>query len=117
MQYRRLGSAGMKVSAISLGGWINFEDGKPYQDQVKDIITTAYESGVNFYDLADVYGRGSAESLTGAILKQFPRHTLVISTKVFGRMSDEVNDRGLSRKHIMESIDGSLEGRRNSSQI
>ncbi|HSM55458.1 MAG TPA: aldo/keto reductase family protein [Candidatus Sulfomarinibacteraceae bacterium] len=109
MEYRRLGSAGMKVSTIALGGWINFGEGKVGEEAARRTVITAYESGVNFFDLADVYGRGGAERQMGRILSQFPRHTLVISTKVFGPMSDDVNDRGLSRKHIMESIDKSLE--------
>jgi voltage-dependent potassium channel beta subunit len=108
MEYRRLGSAGMKVRAIALGGWINFER-KLQQDEAERIVTTAYEKGINFFDLADVYGNGEAERWMGGMLRQFPRHTLVISTKVFFAMSDDVNDRGLSRKHVMESIDKSLE--------
>jgi len=109
MEYRRLGDAGMKVSVISLGGWINFGEGKVAEDEARRVVERAYELGVNFFDLADVYGYGGAERQMGEILKQFPRHTLVISTKVFGKMSDDVNDRGLSRKHILESIDKSLE--------
>jgi voltage-dependent potassium channel beta subunit len=109
MQYRRLGDAGMKVSAVSLGGWINFGEGKVEQDEARRVVETAYESGINFFDLADIYGRGEAEKQMGAVLKQYPRHTMVISTKVFWPMSDDVNDRGLSRKHLMESIDKSLD--------
>ncbi len=109
MDYRRLGDAGMKVSVISLGGWINYEEGKIGEDRVRQIIERAYELGINFFDIADVYGNGSAERQMGEIFRQFPRHTLVISTKVFGKMSDDVNDRGLSRKHIFESIDKSLD--------
>jgi voltage-dependent potassium channel beta subunit len=108
MEYRRLGKAGMKISAISLGGWINFERKIP-KDEAKRIVTTAYENGVNFFDMADIYGNGEAEQWMGGMLTQFPRHTLVISTKLFWPMSDDVNDQGLSRKHIMESIDKSLQ--------
>ena len=108
MQYRRLGNAGMKVSAVSLGGWINFGEGKVERDIARKIVETAYEQGINFFDLADAYGNGGAEEQMGKILKQYPRHTLVISSKLFWPMSDDVNDRGLSRKHIMESIDKSL---------
>jgi voltage-dependent potassium channel beta subunit len=108
MQYRRLGGAGMKVSAISLGGWINYGEGKVAQDEARRVVETAYENGINFFDLADIYGRGEAERQMGAVLQQYPRHKLVISSKVFWPMSDDVNDRGLSRKHIMESIDRSL---------
>lgn len=109
MQYRRLGNAGMKVSAISMGGWINYGEGKVEADTAQATVEAAYENGINFFDLADVYGRGESEKQMGAILQQYPRHTLVISTKVFGAMSDDVNDRGLSRKHILESIDKSLQ--------
>jgi voltage-dependent potassium channel beta subunit len=108
MKYRRLGSAGMKVSAISLGGWINFGEGKVGADTARQVVTTAYDQGINFFDLADIYGNGGAEEQMGAILKDYPRHTLVISTKLFWPMSKDINDRGLSRKHIMESIDRSL---------
>ncbi len=109
MQYRRLGQAGMKVSAIALGGWINFGEGKVAEDTAREVVSTAYEQGINFYDLADIYGNGGAEKQMGALLGDYPRHKLVISTKVYWPMSDDVNDRGLSRKHIMESIDRSLQ--------
>jgi voltage-dependent potassium channel beta subunit len=108
MQYRRLGNAGMKVSAVSLGGWINFGEGKVAADKARRIVETAYENGINFFDLADIYGKGGAEEQMGEVLKQYPRHTLVISTKVFWPMSEDINDQGLSRKHLMESIDKSL---------
>jgi voltage-dependent potassium channel beta subunit len=109
MQYRRLGNAGMKISAVSLGGWINFGEGKVAADAARRVVETAYENGINFFDLADAYGQGGAEQQMGEVLKQYPRHTLVISTKVFWPMSDDVNDRGLSRKHLLESIDKSLQ--------
>ena len=108
MKYRRLGNSGTKVSAVSLGGWTTF--GESIQDEAltKSIITKAYEEGINFFDIADVYARGKSEEMMGAVLRNLPRHSLVISSKVFFPMSDDVNDRGLSRKHIMESIDKSL---------
>jgi voltage-dependent potassium channel beta subunit len=109
MQYRHLGDTGMKVSAVSIGGWINFGEGKVAEEKARNVIETAYDSGMNFFDIADIYGKGEAEKQIGEILKQYPRHTLVISSKVFWPMSDDVNDRGLSRKHIMESIDKSLQ--------
>lgn len=108
MRYRRLGDAGVKVSAVALGGWINYGEGKVAADSARAVVERAYELGVNFFDLADIYGRGEAEQQMGALLRQFPRHTLVISTKVFWPMSDDINDRGLSRKHLFESIDKSL---------
>ncbi|NJK80661.1 MAG: aldo/keto reductase [Chloroflexaceae bacterium] len=109
MKYRRLGDTGMKVSAVSLGGWINYGEGKVAQDAARRVVELAYENGINFFDIADIYGKGEAEKQMGEVLKQYPRHTLVISSKVFWPMSDDVNDRGLSRKHIMESIDKSLQ--------
>lgn len=108
MKYRRLGQAGMKVSTIALGGWINYGEGKVPAEEARRVVERAYELGINFFDLADVYGNGEAEKQMGQILQQYPRHTMVISTKVFFPISDDVNDRGLSRKHIMESIDRSL---------
>ncbi len=108
MNYGRLGDAGMKVSTIALGGWINYGEGKVPTEEARRVVEQAYESGINFFDLADIYGQGEAEKQMGRILNQFPRHTLVISTKVFFPMSENINDRGLSRKHIMESIDRSL---------
>lgn len=107
MQYRRLGSAGVRLSTIALGGWINFEHKIP-QREARRIIYRAYDGGVNFFDVADEYGQGKAEEWFGAMLAGFPRHTLVISSKVFFEMSDDINDRGLSRKHIFESIEKSL---------
>ncbi len=109
MEYRRLGSSGTKISALSLGGWITFGGSVTDTDLAKNIIHTAYDNGINFFDIADIYARGESEKLMGSILKDFPRHTLVISSKVFWPMSEDVNDRGLSRKHIMESVHKSLQ--------
>lgn len=109
MNYRRLGNSGLKVSALSLGGWTTFGDSVTDQRLARDILVKAYDSGINFFDIADVYARGEAEKLMGSILKLFPRHTLVISSKAFWPMSDDVNDRGLSRKHLVESVNASLQ--------
>jgi len=109
MKYRRLGQAGLKVSELSLGGWTTFGESLTDKQLTRDIITHAYESGINFFDIADIYAKGVSEEMMGAVLKDFPRHTLVISSKLYWPMSDEVNDRGLSRKHVMESIDKSLQ--------
>lgn len=107
MKYRRLGQAGIKVSEVSLGGWLTF--GASVDDaDVRDIVDTAIDHGVNFIDLADIYAKGEAERSFGAALAQHKRSDLVISSKAFWPMSDNPNDRGLSRKHLHESVDGSL---------
>jgi voltage-dependent potassium channel beta subunit len=108
MPYRSLGRCGTKVSVFGLGGWTTFGESVGDADTVRGIITAARDAGVNFFDIADVYAKGESERAMGKVLGEFPRHELVISTKVFFPMSDDVNDRGLSRKHIVESIDKSL---------
>ena len=108
MPYRQLGTAGVRVSALSLGGWTTFGGSLTDQAASEAIIRAAFEAGVNFFDIADVYAHGEAERLMGSVLRQLPRHELVISSKVYWPMSDDVNDRGLSRKHIIESVDRSL---------
>ncbi len=112
MQYVNLGKSGLKVSRLCLGmmtygskkwrGWVLDEnEAKPY-------IKRALDAGINFFDTADVYSTGESERITGNLLKDSKRENLVIATKVHGQMSDDPNDRGLSRKHIMDSIDTSL---------
>lgn len=109
MQYRPLGRCGTKVSQFSLGGWTTYGQLVKEQNVIAEILKTAYDRGINFFDIADAYGKGEAERVMGKILlENFPRHELVISSKVFFPMSDDVNDRGLSRKHIMESVERSL---------
>jgi voltage-dependent potassium channel beta subunit len=108
MPYRRLGTAGIKVSALSLGGWTTFGGSIADVDVAAGIIRRAFERGVNFFDIADVYAKGESEKQMGAVLRQMPRHELIISSKVFWPMSDDVNDQGLSRKHIFESVERSL---------
>ncbi|WP_058978266.1 aldo/keto reductase family protein [Deinococcus grandis] len=108
MEYRNLGRSGLKVSEVALGGWETYGINQDASAMVREIVTAAYEGGVNFFDQADIYAKGRSEELMGAALKEFPRHTLVISSKVYWPMSDDVNDRGLSRKHVLHSIDGSL---------
>jgi voltage-dependent potassium channel beta subunit len=109
MRYRKLGQWGLKVSEISLGAWVTYGDSVGDLAKIKQITRIAYEGGVNFFDNADVYAKGLAEELmTKALLDQFPRHELVLSSKVFWPTSNDANGRGLSRKHIWESIDRSL---------
>ena len=111
MNYRRLGRAGMKVSTVSLGAWTTYGGSVQDKKLVTDIVAKAYEKGVNFFDNADSYARGGGETFMGEVFAdlEIPRHQLVLSTKVFWPFSDGVNDRGLSRKHVLESIDFSLE--------
>ena len=108
MEYRNLGKSGLKVSEVSLGGWVTFGHSVNDQQMVRDIVLRAHEQGINFFDQADIYAKGKSEEMMGAVLRELPRHTLVVSSKVYWPMSDDVNDRGLSRKHILESVDGSL---------
>lgn len=107
MQYRRLGRAGIKVSAISLGAWITY--GGSVEDQTAaQCVRTAIENGINFIDVADAYAKGQAEIVVGKAIKDFRRSDLVLSSKLYWPQSDNINDRGLSRKHIMESIERTL---------
>lgn len=108
MEYRRLGKSGLKVSEVSLGGWATFGFSVNDETSVRNIILKAYDSGVNFFDQADIYAKGKSEELMGSVLREFPRHSYVISSKVYWTMWDHPNGKGLSRKHILESIDGSL---------
>ncbi|MBI2336329.1 MAG: aldo/keto reductase family protein [Deltaproteobacteria bacterium] len=108
MPYRALGQCGVKVSTFALGGWTTFGGSVTDPKVIHQILHHAYGVGVNFFDMADIYAKGETEKVMGQVLKEFPRHTLVLSSKVFWPMSEDVNDRGLSRKHIMESVEKSL---------
>ena len=108
MNYRRLGRAGVKVSAIGFGNWLTHGEGGVSDDTARACLRRAFELGVNFFDTADKYRRGLAEEVYGRELKAFRRQEVVLGTKVFLRMSDDVNDRGLSRKHIFEGLHNSL---------
>jgi len=108
MEYRFLGSSGLQVSALSLGSWITFGE-QVGEDLAYECMQLAYDSGVNFFDNAEVYANGEAETIMGNIIKKagWKRSDLVISTKIFWGGSGP-NDKGLSRKHIIEGIDASL---------
>lgn len=108
MEYRRLGKSGLKVSRIALGGWTTFGGSVTDEQLAESIIEKAIEGGVNFFDQADIYAKGASETLMGKFLKRHNRNNLVISSKCYWPMSEDPNDRGLSRKHIMQSVDGSL---------
>lgn len=107
MHYRRLGRSGLKISEISLGAWVTFGS-QIDEAQSLELIQAAYDAGVNFFDNADIYANGQAELVMGKALKTMPREALVISSKVFWPTMPGPNGRGLSRKHIIESVNGTL---------
>ncbi|NOY98615.1 MAG: aldo/keto reductase [Chloroflexi bacterium] len=107
MHYRRLGRSGLKVSEISFGAWVTFGD-QIDEKTAGQLIHAAYEAGINFFDNADIYANGQAESVMGKAIKDLPREALVISSKVFWPTMPGPNGRGLSRKHITESVHASL---------
>ena len=106
MQYRRLGNAGLKVSALAYGGWVTV-GGQIDDAASRECILAAYESGVSFFDNAEVYANGQSEIVMGKVLKELRRESLVMSSKVFWG-GDGPNDEGLSRKHITEACRNSL---------
>ena len=107
MKYRQVGQSGLRVSEVSIGGWLTF--GKSVADETAhDILRVAIDEGMNFIDVADIYAKGESERVVGELIRDYRRDDLVISSKVFWPMSEGINDRGLSRKHIMESVEGSL---------
>lgn len=108
MNYRNVGRSGLKVSQVSLGSWMTDLKGGPAVNIARDTVKLAFEKGINFFDCADAYSGGEAEKFLGKCLKDFPRSQLVISSKVFFPSGQGVNERGLSRKHIIEQIDRSL---------
>jgi aryl-alcohol dehydrogenase-like predicted oxidoreductase len=107
MHYRRLGRSGIKISEISLGAWITF-GGQLGEEAAADLIHAAYDQGINFFDNADMYAGGAAEELMGRAIKGLPREALVLSSKVFWPTMPGPNGRGLSRKHMIESVNASL---------
>jgi voltage-dependent potassium channel beta subunit len=107
VEYRNMGRSGLKLSAISLGAWVTFGDQIDAETASK-LIHRAYEAGINYFDNADIYASGKAEEVMGAAIKDLPRQSLVISSKVFWPTMPGPNGKGLSRKHIMESCECSL---------
>jgi len=107
MHYRNLGQSGCKVSVLSLGSWLTL-GGSVEQAVTNDLVATAFEHGINTFDTADIYARGAAESALGLALAPLRREHVVLATKAFWPMSEDVNDRGLSRKHLFESCHASL---------
>jgi aryl-alcohol dehydrogenase (NADP+) len=113
MQYMNLGKSGLKVSRICLGmmtyGSSKWRDWALDEEDSRPFIRRALELGINFFDTADMYSMGVSEEVTGRALKDFARRDeVVIATKVYHPMGDKPNQGGLSRKHIMHSIDDSL---------
>ncbi|MDF2962800.1 MAG: aldo/keto reductase [Paenibacillus sp.] len=107
MRYRNLGKSGLKVSEIGLGSWLTYGTAVEKEAAVQ-CIQHAYEKGVNFFDTANAYNRGASEIVVGEALKPFARESFVLATKVYFPMGEGPNDKGLSRKHIMEQCEASL---------
>jgi aryl-alcohol dehydrogenase-like predicted oxidoreductase len=114
MEYVRLGTTGLKVSRLCLGamtyGSKKWREWVLEEEESRPFIQRALELGINFFDTADMYSLGASEEILGRALRDFGpgRDRTVIATKVFNAMGDDPNQRGLSRKHIMHSIDNSL---------
>jgi voltage-dependent potassium channel beta subunit len=106
--YRPLGSSGLKVSAIGLGSWLTIGNAIDAAAS-RRLVAHAVEHGINLFDTADVYADGACEQALGAAIAELPRSQLVLATKCFFPMGPGPNDRGLSRKHVHESLRGSLQ--------
>ena len=110
MEYRRLGSAGLKVSALSYGSWVTYGSQVDI-DLAVSCMKAAYDNGVNFFDNAEAYAGGKSEEIMGQALKKlgWRRSSYIVSTKVYWGLNDGPNEKNtLNRKYLMESIDGSL---------
>ena len=113
MEYRRLGKSGLQLSVLSFGSWLTF--GKQVGDATaEELMTVAYDHGVNFFDNAEIYSRGQSEIVMGEILKKkgWRRDSYVVSSKVFfglGGSDLRPTQKGLSRKHVVEACEQSLE--------
>ena len=114
MQYINLGKTGMKVSRLCLGmmtyGSKTWREWILTEAEAKPFVKRALDAGINFFDTADVYSLGESEKITGNLMRHFgvKRENVIVATKVHGQLSNDINDRGLSRKHIMDAIDNSL---------
>jgi aryl-alcohol dehydrogenase-like predicted oxidoreductase len=107
VDYRRVGSSGLKLSEIGLGSWLTYGVGVE-AEVAKQCVAKAYDLGVNFFDTANAYGRGAAERVMGEALAGLRRESYVLATKVYYPMDDGPNDAGLSRKHVIEQCHASL---------
>jgi aryl-alcohol dehydrogenase-like predicted oxidoreductase len=107
MEHRHLGRSGLKVSEISYGNWIT-HGSQVEEDAARACVAAALDEGITTFDTADVYAGTRAEDVLGRALEGLPRDSIEIFTKVYWPTGRGVNDRGLSRKHIMRSVEGSL---------
>lgn len=110
MEYRRLGKAGVKVSVLSFGSWVTFHF-QAGVDKAVELMSIAYDAGVNFFDNAEEYANGQSEEVMGAALKKlgWRRSSYLVSTKLFWGRFDNVNEKDtLNRKYLSEAINGSL---------
>ena len=109
MEYRRLGKSGLKVSEIALGSWLTYGT-VTEKEQAVACIKQAYDLGINHFDCANVYGSAphAAEQFLGAALAGYERDSYVLTTKAYWPVGSGVNDRGLSRKHIIAQVEKSL---------
>lgn len=108
MEYRYLGNSGLRVSVLSFGNWLNSNKEGDYEI-TRDAMKMCFEAGINFFDTAEIYGNGQAETIMGKAFKElgFKREEIVVSTKIF-KIGPGVNDTFLSRKHIIEATNNSL---------
>ena len=107
MEYRHLGASGLRVSEIAIGSWLTY-GGTVEDESAVACIHRALELGVNFFDTANVYRHGDAERVVGRALEGIDRDDYVLATKVYFPMGEGPNDRGLSRKHVIEQCERSL---------
>lgn len=111
MEYRHVGRAGIQVSELSFGSWVTFHN-QADVNAAKEMMAAAYDSGVNFFDNAEVYAGGKSEEVMGAALKElgWRRGSYLVSTKIYWGLHDGVNERNtLNRKRLIEGINGSLQ--------
>jgi len=106
VRYRKLGTSDIEISEISLGSWLTYGHGVE-RDKTEACTRAAFDAGINFFDTANIYGVGAAESVWGDILSDFDRSSYVLATKLYFPMSE--NDQGLSREQVHKQLDASLE--------
>ena len=101
MRFRKLGSSDLEVSEISLGSWLTYAGGIA-EEQTRACTEAAFDAGINFFDTANAYGKGAAETALGEILNRHPRDSYILATKVWSPMSD--TDKGLSGEQITKQV-------------